>query len=479
MYRSCRHLLSENEALLMNEVVDVQRTGLHVNGPGGYGRTDRDSPAFAATDAAAVLDPVHLPVVLQGIDEPLLEEKLAFLFRDHIGDDVGAVVINTDDPVFHPQYEVFPDQGVMHHVPVGTKMNRAVLMNRPERLIRGIEGVFGDRAQGRLFPLKSVAYAFMGGAVDSQGFHLKPRQKVMVGSFQTGHAVSSPKPLPDEIDRPLDFAFHPGRIGRCHDGFEAVMKGQRSQRTVEFGFPRQLPDEHVFHPVVKDLAQHSAKVLECPDVAVQKRGQVAFLDQLTVQLSGKTQDHREQVKNLALAVRKGPCKLRPVHLSLHSGFRLKTQVGHLSPFRFQLADEFFDNFIPSRVSQWPKVVVHPHGIVQRVLFNPGLDIRNEWIKFALSFTCFSRLQGFPGVRGVFLDRSAVLAKLSGDPPVRKTPLFQADDIQCNLLAHHEDTPCRKITKVVYDRNIARSGTFSNYRNWSLLSKINQNHLLSI
>jgi hypothetical protein len=86
--------------MLLNEVIDVQRADFHVQGPGRDGWTDRDSSAFTRMASTAVFAPVHLPVVLECIDEPLFKNKLAFLFRDIIGYDQRTVIENANGSVF-------------------------------------------------------------------------------------------------------------------------------------------------------------------------------------------------------------------------------------------------------------------------------------------------------------------------------------------------------------------------------------------
>jgi hypothetical protein len=243
------------------------------------------------------------------------------------------------------------------------------------------------------------------------------------------------------------------------------MHRQGSQRTVEHGFPGQLPDVHVLHPVVEDLGGHSAEELERVDVAVQERRQVALFNQLAVQISGVAEDHGKQVKHPDGSVRKKPLKLRPVHLGLSAGFRLKTQVGDLRSFSLQSLDIPLDDIVPAGEAHGFKVVVHPNGTEHRILFKPGFHVADKRIQFALPEAGFPGSKRFLRAQNLLFDRSAVYSEPLGDSTVGKPSFLQSDHIQCNLLAFHADTPCRRIQQVIYDRIQARSGTFSNSHFW--------------
>ena len=102
------------------------------------------------------------------------------------------------------------------------------------------------------------------------------------------------------------------------------MQGKTDQGVVEFGTSGQAADVDIFHPVIQDFAGNATEVVEGPDMAIQKRRQIAVPDQFGINFSRVAQDHRKQESFLDASIGTGDLELGEIDLGLVTGLGFKS-----------------------------------------------------------------------------------------------------------------------------------------------------------
>ena len=389
---------------------------------------------------STVLPPHLLPVFPKVLVELGMSDDVVLGRRFGVRGQQILVEEDANLAVFDLEQDHLSHGPVGHDVAVGVERDLAVPVDLAKGLERGV--VVEHRKRPQMGPLVGPTFLdrLMMGAVDSAvGRLIQPDQDIPVGLRERAERVAPPEALPQEVDRPFHFAFHPGAVGSAGLGLEAVMMGEVQALGVEDRLPGRVPIHHdVLHVVVKDLGRHAAQVLEAPDVAVQERLQRAAVHELDIVGPAEAQDQHEDEDRGSSPAGLLDLEVPPVELGLLPWLGLEPDVGQSALLGLDRPDEALHRVIAAAIAPVLELIEDPGGLVvvhfQKV--PDGLFVGRQDGVLPLVLPILGEVGAFQ----MLLDRRAVKAELPGDRPDALAAPLHGSDVHVYLLGDHRVSP---------------------------------------
>jgi len=397
-------------------------------------------PAGRLALAPAVLPPQLLPVLPEILVELGMGDQGVLTRRLGISRQQVLVEEDADLAVFHLEQNSLSHGPVRHDVAVGVERDLAVPIDLAKGLERGVVVERRQRPQMGPFLGPALLDRLMMGAVDSAvGRLVQPDEDVLVGLPEGAVRIAPPEPLPQEVDRPLHLALHPGAVGSAGLRLEAVMMGEVQTLRVENRLPGRIPaHDDVLHVVVEDFGRHAAQVLEAPDVAVQERFQSAAVHELDIIGPAEAQDEHKDEDPAGPASGFLDLEVAPVELGLLPGLGLEPDVGHPALLGLDCPDEALHGVIAAGIAPVLELIEDPGGLVV-VHFQEvpdGLFVGGQDGVLPLILPILGEVGAFQ----MLLDRLAVQAELLGNRPDALPAPLHGSDVHIYLLGDHQVSP---------------------------------------